>query len=71
MVAWLDSMVSQSVGTKAVPILDIGTGNALLALELAKLGYSDVTGSDYSAHSIALAQQIVNRHNQGHIRLVV
>ena len=72
MVQWLDGVLTQhSFATNNTSILDVGTGNALLLLELAKLGYRDLTGSDYSHQSIALAQQLISRHSQGHIRLVV
>ena len=76
MVQWLHGVLSQhSFSTETTSILDVGTGNALLPLELAKLGYMDLTGSDYSCQSIALARQLVGRHtndhSQGQIRLVV
>ena len=72
MVAWLDILLSEhSGGIKTMSILDVGTGNALLPLELAKLGYSDVTGSDYSPQSVALSHHILRRHKQSQIRLVV
>lgn len=72
MVSWLDTVLTeQSGGTRSISILDVGTGNALLPLELAKLGYIDLTGSDYSPQSIALSQHILRRHKQTQIRLVV
>lgn len=76
MVQWLHGLLSQqSFSTEDTSILDVGTGNALLPLALAKLGYKKLTGSDYSHHSIALARQLVQRHSQGHaheqVRLVV
>ena len=72
MVQWLHALLLQhSLSTTSTSILDVGTGNALLPLELAKLGYTDLTGSDYSPQSIALARQLTSRHSQDHIRLVV
>lgn len=72
MVQWLHALLLQhSFSTPSTAILDVGTGNALLPLELAKLGYTDLTGSDYSPKSIALARQLTSRHNQRHIRLLV
>lgn len=72
MVQWMHALLSQhSFTTTGTCILDVGTGNALLPLELAKLGYTDLTGSDYSPQSIALARQLISRHSQDHISLVV
>ncbi|KAL1332477.1 hypothetical protein AAHE18_11G031100 [Arachis hypogaea] len=42
-------------------VLDIGTGNGLLLQELAKQGFSDLTGMDYSEGAISLAQSVANR----------
>ena len=71
MVGWLHDMLSQRANCKSSPVLDVGTGNALLPLQLAQLGYSNLTGSDYSAQSIALSRRILQRHNQTQITLVV
>ena len=72
MVDWLHKMLSKQITDHAsVRILDIGTGNALLPLQLAKLGYSNLTGSDYSEQSIALAKLILQRHKQTLVTLVV
>lgn len=72
MVSWVDALLSQQGRNKgAVSILDVGTGNALLLLQLAKLGYKDLTGTDYSFQSIALSTMIVQRHEGSNIRLVV
>ncbi|DBB10727.1 TPA: hypothetical protein ACH3X3_007218 [Trebouxia sp. C0006] len=71
MVEWLHILLSQQhKNNKAIAILDVGTGNALLPLQLAKLGYSNLTGSDYSAQSIALSQHILQRHGQTDIKLL-
>ncbi|KAL4342971.1 hypothetical protein AHAS_Ahas11G0031700 [Arachis hypogaea] len=45
-------------------VLDIGTGNGLLLQELAKQGFSDLTGMDYSEGAISLAQSVANRDDQ-------
>ena len=72
MIEWLHLMLSQQhKNDKSMAILDVGTGNALLPLQLAKLGYSNLTGSDYSAQSIALSQHILQKHGQAHIKLLV
>lgn len=72
MVDWLHLLLShQPKDGKTIPILDVGTGNALLPLQLAKLGYTNLTGSDYSAQSIALSQHILQKHSQMNITLVV
>ncbi len=72
MIDWLHVLLSQQhKNDKSIAILDVGTGNALLPLQLAKLGYSNLTGSDYSAQSIALSQHILQKHGQVHIKLLV
>ncbi|XP_016207536.1 uncharacterized protein LOC107648022 [Arachis ipaensis] len=42
-------------------VLDIGTRNSLLLQELAKQGFSYLTGTDYSEGAISLAQSVANR----------
>ncbi|KAJ2498223.1 Methyltransferase-like protein 10 [Coemansia sp. RSA 1972] len=39
-------------------ILDVGCGNGHLLLELASRGYTNLTGTDYSAQAVRLAQEI-------------
>ncbi|CAM0953483.1 unnamed protein product [Alopecurus aequalis] len=43
------------------PILDLGTGNGLLLQALAKQGFSDLTGTDYSEGAIELARNLAAR----------
>ncbi|KAK3218329.1 hypothetical protein Dsin_012299 [Dipteronia sinensis] len=52
-------------------VLDIGTGNGLLLQELAKLGFSDLTGVDYSEGAIDLAQNLANRDGFSNIKFLV
>ncbi|XP_028279199.1 EEF1A lysine methyltransferase 2 [Parambassis ranga] len=40
-------------------ILDIGTGNGAFLVELAKSGYKNLTGIDYSAASVELARSVL------------
>uniref|UniRef100_A0A7S1TA50 Protein-lysine N-methyltransferase CCAE0312_LOCUS2254 n=1 Tax=Compsopogon caeruleus TaxID=31354 RepID=A0A7S1TA50_9RHOD len=51
------------------PILDMGCGNGLFLKELAELGFSDLTGVDYSEFAIELATEICQGHP--HIQLLV
>ncbi|KAL0964482.1 hypothetical protein UPYG_G00324430 [Umbra pygmaea] len=44
-------------------ILDIGTGNGVLLVELAKSGYTNLTGIDYSAASVELARSVLRTEN--------
>nr|DBA15017.1 TPA: hypothetical protein GDO54_004281 [Pyxicephalus adspersus] len=44
-------------------ILDIGTGNGMLLVELAKAGYSNLLGVDYCADAIALARSICEKED--------
>ncbi|XP_076812359.1 EEF1A lysine methyltransferase 2-like isoform X3 [Clavelina lepadiformis] len=46
--------------SKESTIIDIGCGNGLLLLELAKLGYTNLCGVDYSKGALKLAKNIFN-----------
>ncbi|XP_027711694.1 EEF1A lysine methyltransferase 2 isoform X2 [Vombatus ursinus] len=50
-------------------VLDIGTGNGIFLVELAKLGYSDVTGIDYSPLAIQLSGRIIEKEGLPNIKL--
>ncbi|KAI3722746.1 hypothetical protein L2E82_33814 [Cichorium intybus] len=52
-------------------VLDVGTGNGLLLQELAKQGFSDLTGTDYSEGAINLARNLANRDGFNGIKLLV
>ncbi|KAK9271717.1 hypothetical protein L1049_002080 [Liquidambar formosana] len=52
-------------------ILDIGTGNGLLLQELAKQGFSDLTGTDYSEGAINLARSLADRDGFTNIKFLV
>ncbi|KAF5737843.1 methyltransferase-like protein 10-like [Tripterygium wilfordii] len=52
-------------------VLDIGTGNGLLLQELAKLGFSDLTGTDYSEGAIDLARNLADRDGFSNIKFLV
>lgn len=52
-------------------VLDIGTGNGLLLQELAKLGFSDLTGVDYSEGAVDLARSLADRDGYPNIKFLV
>ncbi|KAF8390060.1 hypothetical protein HHK36_024581 [Tetracentron sinense] len=52
-------------------VLDIGTGNGLLLQELAKQGFSDLTGSDYSEGAIDLSRNLADRDGFTNINFLV
>ncbi|KAH7533899.1 hypothetical protein FEM48_Zijuj04G0180500 [Ziziphus jujuba var. spinosa] len=52
-------------------VLDIGTGNGLLLQELAKQGFSDLTGTDYSEGAIDLSRSLAQRDGFANINFLV
>ncbi|XP_028823407.1 EEF1A lysine methyltransferase 2 [Denticeps clupeoides] len=46
---------------RSTAVLDIGTGNGIFLLELAKYGFKNLTGIDYSASSVELARTILKK----------
>ncbi|KAF7827431.1 EEF1A lysine methyltransferase 2 [Senna tora] len=52
-------------------VLDIGTGNGLLLQELAKQGFSNLTGTDYSEGAVNLAQNLAARDGFSNIKFLV
>ncbi|XVF71524.1 hypothetical protein PTKIN_Ptkin12aG0044800 [Pterospermum kingtungense] len=52
-------------------VLDIGTGNGLLLQELAKQGFTDLTGTDYSEGAIDLARSLADRDGFSNIKFLV
>ncbi|KAJ0526521.1 putative Methyltransferase domain-containing protein [Helianthus annuus] len=52
-------------------VLDVGTGNGLLLQELAKQGFSDLTGTDYSEGAIDLARSLADRDGFASIKFLV
>ncbi|XP_038701303.1 protein-lysine N-methyltransferase EFM4-like isoform X2 [Tripterygium wilfordii] len=52
-------------------VLDIGTGNGILLQELAKLGFCDLTGIDYSEAAIDLAQSLAVHDGFSNIKFLV
>ncbi|KAE8679748.1 putative S-adenosyl-L-methionine-dependent methyltransferases superfamily protein [Hibiscus syriacus] len=52
-------------------VLDIGTGNGLLLQELAKQGFTDLTGIDYSEGTIDVARSHADRDGFSSIKFLV
>ncbi|XP_004446710.2 EEF1A lysine methyltransferase 2 isoform X2 [Dasypus novemcinctus] len=52
-------------------VLDIGTGNGVFLVELAKFGFSNVTGIDYSTSAIQLSESIIKKEGLSNIKLKV
>ncbi|XP_056148108.1 EEF1A lysine methyltransferase 2 [Lampris incognitus] len=50
-------------------ILDIGTGNGVLLVELAKHGYTNLMGIDYSAASVGLARSVLQAEDLTNVTL--
>ncbi|XP_027625900.1 EEF1A lysine methyltransferase 2 isoform X5 [Tupaia chinensis] len=50
-------------------VLDIGTGNGVFLVELAKFGFSNITGIDYSPSAIQLSGSIIKKEGLSNIKL--
>nr|XP_055028626.1 EEF1A lysine methyltransferase 2 [Misgurnus anguillicaudatus] len=56
---------------KNASILDIGTGNGIFLMELAKNGYSNLTGIDYSKTAVELTTNILEEEGLKNINIQV
>uniref|UniRef100_A0A0A9WG81 Protein-lysine N-methyltransferase CM83_54793 n=2 Tax=Lygus hesperus TaxID=30085 RepID=A0A0A9WG81_LYGHE len=52
-------------------IIDLGCGNGMMLVELAREGYNNVTGVDYCESAIELSKSIIDTQSMGHIKLEV
>ncbi|XP_066549372.1 EEF1A lysine methyltransferase 2 isoform X4 [Amia ocellicauda] len=50
-------------------VLDIGTGNGVFLVELAKCGFTNLTGIDYSAVSVELAKNILKKEGLSQVKV--
>ncbi|XP_054975511.1 EEF1A lysine methyltransferase 2 isoform X2 [Sorex araneus] len=50
-------------------VLDIGTGNGVFLVELAKCGFSNITGIDYSPSAIRLSGRVIEKEGLANITL--
>ncbi|XP_061646035.1 EEF1A lysine methyltransferase 2 [Phyllopteryx taeniolatus] len=62
---WMDNA---TIPEKAA-ILDIGTGNGAFLVELAKHGYKNLTGIDYSPASVELAKCVLQAEGLTHVNV--
>jgi SAM-dependent methyltransferase len=65
MVDWVEEHYEDVKETCSV--LDLGCGNGHLLLDLAELGFEDLTGIDYSPAAIQLAQKIAQDKELDHV----
>lgn len=54
-----------------MPILDVGTGNGVLPVQLAKRGFTHVTGSDYSCAAVQLCADVAAAQGIDEVTFVV
>ena len=70
LVGWTKNLCS-SKDLPGCSVLDIGTGSGRLLQQLAKQGFSDLTGIDYSEAAIELARNLAIRDGFEHINFLV
>nr|XP_022301820.1 EEF1A lysine methyltransferase 2-like [Crassostrea virginica] len=63
----LDWLEDCEAVTNEDPVIDLGCGNGVMLLEMAKRGYSSLTGVDYSEGAIKLARSIAEKEQVTHI----
>ncbi|XP_073683539.1 EEF1A lysine methyltransferase 2 [Garra rufa] len=63
-------METQNIAGNAA-ILDIGTGNGMLLVELAKHGFSNLTGIDYSNTAVELTVNILEEEGVKNVKIQV
>ncbi|XP_077094338.1 EEF1A lysine methyltransferase 2 [Siphateles boraxobius] len=66
-IRWIEA---QHVSENAA-ILDIGTGNGMLLVELAKHGFSNLTGIDYSTAAVELTINILEEEGLRNVKIQV
>ncbi|KAJ8250303.1 hypothetical protein COCON_G00222250 [Conger conger] len=59
----------ENVETDAA-ILDVGTGNGILLVELAKSGFTNLTGIDYSAAAVELAKNVLEQEGLSNVKVM-
>lgn len=59
-IRWMDKSPAIDKNSR---IIDLGCGNGMLLIELAKSEYADLTGVDYSADAIVLAEAIRKKND--------
>jgi SAM-dependent methyltransferase len=69
-VGWTRNLCS-SKDLPSCSVLDIGTGSGRLLQQLAKQGFSDLTGIDYSEGAIEIARNLAIRDGFEHINFLV
>nr|BAJ90745.1 predicted protein [Hordeum vulgare subsp. vulgare] len=70
LVGWTKNLCS-SKDLPGCSVLDIGTGSGRLLQQLAKQGFSDLTGIDYSEAAIELVRNLAIRDGFEHINFLV
>ena len=58
--------IEQNFPDKNITLLDVGCGNGVFLYKLAKKGYLNLYGIDYSSQSIKFANEILNKKGEKH-----
>ncbi|XP_074644450.1 EEF1A lysine methyltransferase 2-like [Tubulanus polymorphus] len=59
-IRWIEE--SEDINTE-MSVIDLGCGNGAMLVELAELGFSNLTGVDYSENAVKLAKSVAEKDN--------
>ncbi|KAL6446267.1 hypothetical protein ACFW04_001109 [Cataglyphis niger] len=68
-VRWI--ITKSGINRESDKIIDVGCGNAMTLVELAKQGFANLTGVDYSQKAVDLARMVLNDNNLPNVKLEV
>ncbi|GAB1867390.1 Protein-lysine N-methyltransferase DBV15 07807 [Camponotus japonicus] len=68
-VRWITTKLN--LNRESDKIIDVGCGNAMTLVELAKQGFANLTGVDYSQKAVDLSRMVLNDNNLPNVKLEI